>query len=80
MVFYYENNITKEKDIGKIICEGLKNPVVRFFCTEGKDKSKEEVRNTRIEFGKFIGFCILFRNTNDIDKYMLLHNRNEENR
>ena len=78
MVFNYENNITKENDIGGIIREGLKNPVVRFFCTEGKDKSKEKVRDIRIEFCKFIGFCILFRNINDIEQYMLLHNRNEE--
>ncbi len=78
MVFDYENNITEENDIGKIICEGLKNPVVRFLCTEGKDKSKDKVRDVRVQFCKFIGFCILFRNTTDIEKYMLLHNRNEE--
>lgn len=65
-------------DIGKIVSDGLKNPIVKQLCTHPQNKNYSEIKKIQLEFSRFIGFCILFKSTRDIEKYMLLHNREEQ--
>lgn len=61
-----------ENNMGEIISEGLKNPIVRQYCMQGKNMSYEEIKKMQGEFSRFIGYCILFRSSQDIGNYMLL--------
>ncbi len=71
--------IVRKKDsinnMGKIICDGLKNPVVQHFCIQEKNKSYDEVKKIQNEFSRFVGFCILFRSSQDVGSYMLLRDK-----
>lgn len=73
-----DNEKTIENNMGKIVSEGLTNPVVKYFCMQGKNKSSDEIKKAQYELCRFIGFCILFRNSQDIEKYMLLSNKNDQ--
>lgn len=68
-----ENN-----DMGKIVSAGLENPIVKKICTHHQNKNYVEIKKIQLEFSKFIGYCILFRSTENVDKYMLLQNQNEQ--
>lgn len=64
--------------MGKIIGEGLANPIVKSICTHGKGKNYDEIKKIQNEFCRFVGFCILFRSSQDIGSYMLLTSKNEQ--
>lgn len=73
--------ITKENYanyMGEIIKEGLENPVVRRMCTQCKDMNFEDIKKIEKEFCRFIGYCILFRSSENIGEYMSLYNREEQ--
>ena len=72
----YSSN--KNNNIGEIIGKGLKNPIVRQVCTHPQNKSYAEIKKIQMEFSRFIGFCILLRNTENIENYMLLHDKDEQ--
>lgn len=65
-------------NFGKIISEGLKNPIVRQLCTHPRNKSYSEIKKIQIEFSRFIGFCILFKSIKNVDDYMLLASRENQ--
>ena len=65
-------------NIGKVIEEGLKNPVVRCLCMQGNNSSVEELKQEQDDFSRFIGFCILFRGIDGIQDYMLLNDRDAQ--
>lgn len=64
----------------EIIKEGLANPVTRKMCTQSRGMSPEDITKVEKEFCRFVGYCILFRSSQNIDKYMFLHNREEQRR
>ena len=47
--------------MGKIVKDGLKNPIVREKCMHPLNKSYPEIKKIQQEFSRFIGFCILFK-------------------
>ena len=36
--------------MGKIISEGLANPIVKSICTHGKDKNYDEIKKYKMNF------------------------------
>ena len=73
--------ITKENYanyMGEIIKEGLVNPVVRKMCTQSREMSPEDKKKVEKEFCRFVGYCILFRSSQNVGEYMFLHNRDEK--
>lgn len=64
--------------MGKIISEGLTNPIVKAICTHGKYKSYDEIKKIQNEFCRFVGFCVLFKSSQDIGSYMLLTSKDEQ--
>lgn len=75
--------ITKENYanyMGEIIKEGLANPVVRKMCTQSRGMSPEDIKKVEKEFCRFVGYCILFRSSQNVGEYMFLHNREEQMR
>ena len=76
-----ESNINKKyssKEIAQIIDEGIKKSEIRKFFTQPGDLPYSEVKKIQSEFCRFIGYCILFRSTQNLEKYMLLKNKNEQ--
>lgn len=71
-------SISKNNNIGKIVSEGLNNPVVRQLCMHPQNGNYIETKKRQLEFSRFIGFCILFKSIENIDDYMLLYNRDEQ--
>lgn len=65
-----ENN--SSNNIGKIVSDGLKRPIVREKCMHSLNKSYYEIKKIQQEFSRFIGFCILFKSIENIDEYMLI--------
>lgn len=72
----YDSN--ENNNMGEIISNGLKNPTVIQLCTHPQNKNYVEIKKIQMEFSRFIGFCILFRNTENIDQYMLLQNKDDQ--
>lgn len=70
--------INQNNNIGKIIEKGLENPVVRCLCMQGNSPTGEELRKAQDDFSRVIGFCILFRDIEGIQDYMLLSDRNDQ--
>ena len=68
----------KSNNIGKIINDGLKNPVVKRICMHPEKYSNDEVKKKQLEFSRFIGYCILFKSNEDVEKYMLIDNKKEQ--
>lgn len=76
-----ESSINKKyssKEISRIIDEGIKESEIRKFFTQPGDLPYSEVKKIQAEFCRFIGYCILFRSTQNVEKYMLLKNRKEQ--
>lgn len=61
--------------MGIIVNNGLNNQTVRRLCTHSQNKNYSEIKKIQMEFSRFIGYCILFRNTENIDQYMLLQDK-----
>lgn len=81
MVLDSQEIVTKNNNVnnmGEIIGKGLTNPVVKHICMQGKNKNSAEVKKIQSEFSRFVGFCILFRSSQDIEKYMLLSNKDSQ--
>lgn len=70
--------LSSSNNIGKIVSDGLKNPIVRQLCTHPQNKSYSEIKKIQMEFSRFIGFCILFKSIKNVDDYMLLYNRENQ--
>lgn len=66
------------KEIAQIIDEGIKKSEIRKFVTQTGDLPYSEVKKIQAEFCRFIGYCILFRSTQNVEKYMLLKNKKEQ--
>lgn len=76
------DNLKNEKSnvniMGEIISEGLRNPIVKSICTQGKNKEINEIKEIQNEFCRFVGFCILFKSSQNIGEYMLLNTREKQ--
>ena len=70
--------VFNNNNFGKIISDGLENPIVRKLCTHPRNKSYSEIKKIQMEFSRFIGFCILFKSIKNVDDYMLLDSREEQ--
>lgn len=66
------------KEIAKIIDDGIKKREIRKFFIQPGNLPYNEVKKIQAEFCRFIGFCILFRSTENIEKYMLIKNKKEQ--
>ena len=81
MILNERDIITKERyanNMGEIIKEGLTNPIVKKMCTQNSGMSSEDIKKVEKEFSRFVGYCILFRDSEDIGEYMSLYNREEQ--
>lgn len=72
------NNKYSSQEIAQIIEEGIKKSEIKKFFMQPGNLPYNEVRKIQAEFCRFIGFCILFRSTENIEKYMLLKDRKEQ--
>lgn len=76
-----ELSINKEyssQEIAKIIDDGIKKSEIRKFFMQPANLPYCEVKKIQEEFCRFIGFCILFRSTENIEKYMVLKDKKEQ--
>lgn len=64
--------------MGKIVKDGLKNPIVREKCMHPLNKNYPEIKKIQQEFSRFIGFCILFKSTENVDEYMLIEDEKNQ--
>ena len=71
-------SINHNNNMGIIVNNGLKNSTVRQLCTHSQNKNYVEIKKIQMEFSRFIGYCILFRNTENIDQYMLLEDKDAQ--
>lgn len=86
MIFLYRGSILKSsinkkyssKEIAKIIDEGIKEKEIRKFFTQPGNLPYSEIKKIQAEFCRFIGYCILFRSTQNVEKYMLLKDRKKQ--
>ena len=70
--------INLNNNMGKIVNDGLNNQTVRELCMHFETNSYVETQKKQVEFSRFIGYCILFRNIQNIEQYMLLKNKDEQ--
>lgn len=76
-----ESSIEKNyssKEIAQIIDEGIKKSEIRKFFIQPGDLPYSEVKKVQAEFCRFIGYCILFRSTTNVEKYMALKNKGDQ--
>lgn len=76
-----ESDINKKyssQEISKIIDDGIKKIEIRKFFMQPGNLPYSEVKKLQAEFCRFIGFCILFRSTQNVEKYMLLKDEKEQ--
>lgn len=81
MVLNATNIVTKDENcncIGEIVREGLEDPIVRRVCSLNGKTNYEEIKKIDLEFCRFIGYCILFRSSQNIGEYMSISNREEQ--
>lgn len=50
MILNNQDILNSSKNIGKIVGEGLKNPIVRQLCTHPQNKSYSEIKKYRWSF------------------------------
>ena len=72
------NKKYSSQEIAKIIEAGIKKSEIRRFFMQPGNLLYSEVKKIQVEFCRFIGFCILFRSTKNIEKYMLLRDKKEQ--
>ena len=72
------NNKYSSQEIARIIDNGIKKSEIRKFFIQPGNLPYNEVKKMQAEFCRFIGFCILFRNTQNVEKYMLIKNKKEQ--
>lgn len=56
--------------MGEIIKEELANPVTRKMCTQSRGMSPEDITKVEKEFCRFVGYCILFKSSQNIEIYV----------
>ena len=72
------NKKYSSQEIAQIIEAGIKKSEIRRFFMQPGNLPYSEVKKIQAEFCRFIGFCILFRSTKNIEKYMLLKDKKEQ--
>ena len=72
----YSSN--QNNNMGEIVSNGLKNPIVRKLCIHPQDKNYAEIKEIQKEFSRFIGYCILFRTSDNIEQYMLINDKERQ--
>lgn len=72
------NKKYSSQEIAQIIETGIKKSEIRRFFMQPGNLPYSEVKKIQAEFCRFIGFCILFRSTKNIEKYMLLKDKKEQ--
>lgn len=65
-------------NIGEIITECINNPVVQFICSKQKNMTYEQNDKKETELSRALGFCILFKSAEDIEKYMMISKEDEQ--
>lgn len=76
-----ESSINKKyssQEIARIIDDGIKNSEIRKFFIQPGNLPYNDVKRIQAEFCRFIGFCILFRSTENVENYMLLKDKKEQ--
>lgn len=61
-----------DNDIGKIVSQCLNNPLIQHFFLKKKEMTYDEKNKQEKSFSRMIGYCILFKETEDIEEYMFL--------
>lgn len=72
------NKKYSSQEIAKIIDDGIKKNEIRKILMQPGNLPYSKVKKLQEEFCRFIGFCILFRSTKNIEKYMLLKDKKEQ--
>lgn len=69
------NKKYSSQEIARIVEDGINKSEIRKFFMQPGNLPYSEVKKIQLEFCRFIGFCILFRSTQNVEKYMLLKER-----
>ncbi len=72
------NKKYSSQEIARIIEDGINKSEIRKFFMQPGNLPYGEVKKIQLEFCRFIGFCILFRSTQNVEKYMLLKEKKEQ--
>lgn len=64
--------------IGEVITECINNPVVQYICSKQKNMTYTQKDKKEKEFSRALGFCILFKSTEDIEQYMMISEKDEQ--
>lgn len=72
------NKKYSSQEIARIIEDGINKSEIRKFFMQPGNLPYSEVKKIQLEFCRFIGFCILFRSTQNVEKYMLLKEMKEQ--
>jgi len=72
------NKKYSSQEIAQIIDDGIKKNEIRKILMQPCNLPYSKVKKLQEEFCRFIGFCILFRSTKNIEKYMLLKDKKEQ--
>ena len=72
------NKKYSSQEIARIIEDGINKSEIRKFFMQPGNLPYSEVKKIQLEFCRFIGFCILFRSTQNVEKYMLLKEKKEQ--
>lgn len=72
------NKKYSSQEITRIIEDGINKSEIRKFFMQPGNLPYSEVKKIQLEFCRFIGFCILFRSTQNVEKYMLLKEKKEQ--
>ena len=72
------NNKYSSQEIARIIDNGIKKSEIRKLFIQQGNLQYNKKKKMQAEFCRFIGFCILFRNTQNVEKYMLIKNKKEQ--
>lgn len=72
------NEKYSSQEIAEIIEDGINKSEIRRFFMQPSNLPYSEVKKIQQEFCRFIGFCILFRSTQNVEKYMQLKEKEEQ--
>ena len=72
------NRNYSSKEIATIIDDGIREREINKFFTQPGNLPYSEVKKVQAEFCRFIGYCILFRSTQNVEQYMQLKDKKEQ--
>lgn len=72
------NRNYSSKEIATIIDDGIREREISKFFTQPGNLPYSEVKKVQAEFCRFIGYCILFRSTQNVEQYMQLKDKKEQ--